>query len=78
MHKELVAGGKLNMVGGCELYDTAVKLTRIMGHKNPSRFFNDPTAVNPQTGQLLHPPPAPPVPPPDPRVMALQAKAQAD
>ena len=49
-----------------------------MGHKNPGRFFNDPTAVNPQTGQLLYPPPAPPTPPPDPRVLALQAKAQAD
>lgn len=78
VQKELLAGGKLNMVGDRELYNTAVELTRIMGHKNPDRFFNDPTAVNPQTGQLLHPPPAPPSPPPDPRVLALQAKAQAD
>ncbi|WFU35647.1 hypothetical protein QA635_15060 [Bradyrhizobium brasilense] len=78
VQKELIGGGKINMVGDRELYNTAVELTRIMGHKNPSRFFNDPTAVNPQTGQLLHPPPAPPSPPPDPRVLALQAKAQAD
>ena len=53
-------------------------LTRIMGHKNPGRFFNDPTAVNPQTGQLLYPPPAPPPPPPDPKLLALQARAQAE
>ena len=33
------------------------ELTRIMGHKNPDRFFNDPSAINPQTGQLLHPTP---------------------
>ncbi|GKQ52859.1 hypothetical protein [Bradyrhizobium sp. Ce-3] len=78
VQKELIGGGKLNMVGDRELYNTAVELTRIMGHKNPGRFFNDPTAVNPQTGQLLYPPPAPPTPPPDPRMLALQAKAQAD
>ena len=78
VQKELIGGGKVNMVGDRELYNTAVELTRIMGHKNPGRFFNDPTAVNPQTGQLLYPPPAPPAPPPDPRVLALQAKAQAD
>jgi hypothetical protein len=78
IQKELIAGGKVNMVGDRELYNTATELTRIMGHKNPGRFFNDPTAVNPQTGQLLHPPPAPPAPPPDPKLLALQARVQAD
>ncbi|WP_298279494.1 hypothetical protein [uncultured Bradyrhizobium sp.] len=78
VQKELIGGGKVNMVGDRELYNTAVEMTRIMGHKNPGRFFNDPSAINPQTGQLLYPPPAPPAPPPDPRVLALQAKAQAD
>lgn len=78
IQKELIAGGKANMVGDRELYNTATELTRIMGHKNPGRFFNDPTAVNPQTGQLLYPPPAPPTPPPDPKLLALQARAQAD
>jgi len=78
IQKELIAGGKASMVGDRELYNTATELTRIMGHKNPGRFFNDPTAVNPQTGQLLHPPPAPPAPPPDPKLLALQARAQAD
>src|ERR1700761_7532519 len=49
-----------------------------MGHKNPNAFFNDPTAINPQTGQLLNPPPAPPQPPPDPKLLAVQARAQVD
>lgn len=49
-----------------------------MGHRNPDQFFNDPMAVNPQTGQLLHPLPAPPQPPPDPKLLALQARLQAD
>lgn len=78
VQKELVAGGKVNLVSDRELYNTAAELTRIMGHKNPDRFFNDPTARDSQTGQPLHPPPALPPPPPDPRVLALQARAQAD
>src|ERR1700761_5401882 len=49
-----------------------------MGHKNPNAFFNDPTALNPQTGQLLNPPPAPPSQPPDPKLLAAQARAQLD
>ena len=78
VQKQLVAAGKINLVGDRELYNTAAELTRIMGHKNPDRFFCDPTAVNPQTGQLLHPLPSPPTPPPDPKLLAAQTKAQAD
>jgi hypothetical protein len=78
VQKELAVAGKINLVSDRELYNTAAELTRIMGHKNPSRFFNDPTATNPQTGQLLHPPPAPPQPPPDPKLLAVQARAQID
>jgi hypothetical protein len=78
IQKELIAGGKINLVGDRELYNTAAELTKIMGHKNPGHFFNDPSAINPQTGQFLHPPPAPPSPPPDPKLLALQARAQAD
>lgn len=78
VQKELVAGGKIHLVSDRELYNTAVELTRIMGYKNPDRFFNDPTVLNPQTGQLLHPPPAAPSAPPDPQLSALQAKLQAD
>src|SRR5262249_5126677 len=50
----------------------------IMGHKNADPFFKDPTAINPQTGQLLNPPAAPPSPPPDPKLLAVQARAQTD
>jgi hypothetical protein len=66
------------MVGDRELYNTASELTRIMGHKNPDRFFCDPGAIDPTTGQLLHPPPAPPQSLPDPKLLALQARLQAD
>jgi hypothetical protein len=61
--------------------NAAAELTRIMGHKNPDKFFNDLSAINPQTGQLLNPPPAPPTPPsppPDPKLLAVQARAQVD
>jgi hypothetical protein len=78
VQKEMLSGGKTNLVGDVQLYNTAAELTRIMGHKNPDKFFNDPAAINPQTGQLLHPPPAPPVPPPDPKLLAAQARAQTE
>jgi hypothetical protein len=78
VQKQLLAAGKVNLVGDEQLYNTAAELTRIMGHKNPDLFFNDPTAIDPSTGQLLHPPPAPPPPAPDPKLLALQAKAQTD
>ena len=78
VQKELLSGGKTNLVGDVQLYNTAAELTRIMGHKNPDQFFNDPAAINPQTGQLLHPPPGPPTPPPDPKLLAAQARAQTD
>jgi len=75
VQKEMLAGGKANLVGDKELYNTASELVRIMGHKNPDKFFNDPAAKDPQTGQLLHPPVQPP---PDPKVLAIQAQAQND
>jgi hypothetical protein len=75
VQKQLLAGGKSNLVGDRELYNTAAELTRIMGHKNPDAFFKDPAATDPRTGQLLNPPPPPA---PDPKTAALQAKAQAD
>ena len=78
VQKELLSAGKVNLVGDLQLYNTASELTRIMGHKNASQFFNDPSAINPQTGQLLNPPPAPPSPPPDPKLLAAQARAQID
>jgi hypothetical protein len=73
VQKELLAGGKAHMVGDDKLFNTASALTKIMGHKNPDQFFDDPSAKDPQTGQLLHPP-APP--PPDPKVQVAQIQAQ--
>lgn len=78
IQKQLLAGGKAHLVGDRELFNTAAELTKIMGHKNPDRFFCDPAARDPQTGQLLHPPLPSPAPPPDPKLLALQARAQAD
>jgi hypothetical protein len=73
VQEKLVLGGKTNLVDDVALYNTAAELTKIMGHKNPDKFFNDPNAKDPQTGQPLHPPPPPPV---DPAVMKIQADAQ--
>jgi hypothetical protein len=78
IQKQLLAGGKAHLVGDRELFNTAAELTKIMGHKNPDRFFCDPAARDPQTGQPLHTPLPPPAPPPDPKLLALQARAQAD
>lgn len=74
VQKEMLAGGKANLVGDRELYNTAAELTRIMGHKNPNQFFNDPEETKPD-GTLKHPP----IPPPeDPAVQVAKVKAQTD
>jgi hypothetical protein len=73
--KELIMGGKAHMVPDAQLFNTASELVKLTGHKNPDKFFADPSAKDPQTGQPLHPPQ--PVPP-DPKVMAIQAQAQND
>jgi hypothetical protein len=73
--KELLAGGKAHMVPDDRLFNTASEITKIMGHKNPDRFFADPSAKNPQTGQLLNPPQPPP---PDPKVQIEQMKQQGE
>lgn len=75
IQEKLVAAGKTNLVADPELFNTASEISKIMGHKNPDKFFNDPSAKDPKTGELLHPP----VPPPeDPKVTALKLKAQTD
>jgi hypothetical protein len=72
VQKEMLAGGKANLVGDRELYNTAAELTKIMGHKNPNQFFNDPEEKNPD-GSLKHPPVPPP---PDPALLKVQADTQ--
>jgi hypothetical protein len=75
VQKEMIAGGKVNLVDDQALFNTATELTKIMGYKNPDKFFNDPSAKDPKTGQPLHPP----VPPPeDPAVQVAKVKAQTD
>ncbi|WP_235884781.1 portal protein [Bradyrhizobium frederickii] len=74
VQKEMIAGGKINLVGDRELYNTAAELTKIMGHKNPDRFFKDPDEKGPD-GQLVNPPPPPPQ---DPKVIEATAKAQLE
>lgn len=71
VQKEMLAGGKSNLVDDQSLFNTASELTKIMGYKNPDKFFNDPSAKNPQTGQLLHPPP-----PPQPSPEEIKGKVQ--
>lgn len=75
VQKEMIAGGKPHLVGDDGLYNTAAELCKIMGFRNPDRFFNDPNEKDPQTGQLKNPPPPPQ---PDPKVAAIQAQAQND
>lgn len=75
VQKEMLAGGKVHLVGDRQLYNTAAELTRIMGHKNPDQFFNDPDEIDPKTGQLAHPAPPPQA---DPKTEAINAKAAAD
>lgn len=74
VQKEMIAGGKVNLVGDRELYNTAEELTKIMGHRNPDRFFKNPEEKGPD-GQLVNPPPPPPQ---DPKVVEANAKAQLE
>jgi hypothetical protein len=74
VQKEMVGAGMTNIVGQTELYNTACELTKIMGHKNANKFFKDPDAKDPRTGQLLNPPPPAK---PDPKTQAIQAQSAA-
>jgi hypothetical protein len=74
VQKEMLAGGKVNLVGDRELYNTAEELTKIMGHRNPDRFFKNPDEKGPD-GKLVNPPPPPPQ---DPKVVEANAKAQLE
>jgi hypothetical protein len=73
IQKELIQGGKLNLVDDKGLYNLAAEITKIMGYKNPDKFFNDPSAKDPQTGQPLHPPVPPP---PSPEMVKGQVQMQ--
>jgi hypothetical protein len=70
--KELILGGKTNIVDDDKLYNTAAKVAKLLGHKSPDPFFNDPSAKDEQ-GQLKYPPPQPM---PDPKLQVEQMKQQ--
>ena len=72
--KELIQGGKGHMVPDAQLFNTASELVKLTGHKNPDKFFADPSAKNPDGT-----PKNPPLPPQPPEaVQVAQIKAQAD
>jgi hypothetical protein len=72
--EKLIVGGKTNIVDDQKIYNTAAALAKLLGHKSPDQFFNDPTTTNPD-GTPKFPPAQPPE---DPKVTALKLKAQTD
>ncbi len=72
--KELLLGGKSNLVDDAKLYNTFKELAKLMDYKNADQFVNDPMAKNPD-GSPKFPPPQPQ---PDPKIMQLQIQAQLD
>lgn len=77
VQKEMLAGGKGHLVGDDKLFNTAAELTKIMGHKNPDRFFDDPSEKN-EDGTPKNPPLPPPVDPAMEKVKADAAIKQAE
>lgn len=70
--KELLLGGKTNLVDDQKLYNTAAMLAKISGHRNADQFFNDPSEKD-QSGKPKYPPPPPP---PNPELLKIQADTQ--
>jgi hypothetical protein len=70
--KELLLGGKANIVDDQKLFNNAAHLAKIAGIKNPNQFFNDPSEKG-QDGQPKYPPVQPP---PDPALLKVQADTQ--
>lgn len=75
LQEKLLAGGKANLVDDTNLFNTATELAKLSGHKNADKFFNDPSAKDPQTGQPLHPPMPPP---PNPEMIKTQGQLQIE
>jgi hypothetical protein len=70
--KELLLGGKTNLVDDVKLFNTFKELARLMDYRSPDQFINDPMAVN-EDGSPKYPPPQPQ---PDPKIMQLQMQAE--
>lgn len=72
IQKDMLIGGKSNLVSDKNLYNTAAEVTKLVGMPDVDQFFCDPEAKGPD-GQLLHPPPPPQ---PDPKLQIEALKAQ--
>lgn len=72
MQKEMLAGGRPNLVDDQKLFNTAAAIVKLSGHKNPDDFFNDPAEKNPDGTPKY--PPAPP--PPSPEAIKGQVQMQ--
>src|SRR3569623_2078450 len=72
--KELLLGGKSNLVDDAKLYNTFKELAKQMDYKNADQFVNAPMAKGPD-GQPKYPSPPPQT---DPKVMRIQMQAQLD
>lgn len=74
VQKEMIQGGLTQVVDPKKVYNTAAELARIMGHRNPDKFFNDPDEKN-ADGTPKYPPPPPAV---DPKLEQIKLQAQTD
>jgi hypothetical protein len=66
--KELVLGGKSNLVRDENLFNTAKEITKVLELKNVEMFFTDPNSPEGQQAAANAPP--------DPEMMKLQAESQ--
>ncbi len=74
IQKELLLGGKTNLVDDQALFNSVADIAKIMGHKNADKYINDPSEKNPD-GSPKHPPPPAPV---DPKIEQIKLQAQTD
>lgn len=68
MQKEMLLGGKANMVTDGNLYNTAKQVVKLVGLKDASKYFTDPATAPPQTQQ----------PPVDPAIVKIHAQLQLE
>ena len=66
LQKEAMAAGLTNLVDAGKIYNAAKEITKLVGFKDPDRFFSDPGSQ-----------PAP-QPQPDPKMIELQGKMEIE
>ncbi len=72
VQKELLLGGKVNLVTDSNLFNSGKDLTKLLGKPDVETYFSDPSKPDPMTGQ----PRQQAQTPPDPKIIALQMQAQ--